>query len=286
MDTRFLESLLAVVETGSISGAARLQGLTAAAVSQRIRVLENDLNCTLLNRSAHAAVPTDACLRLLSAARNLVRDARQLGTQIDPERLHGPYRLGAVSTALLDFIPDLIDAFSSNAPGIELSIKPGTSLGLYEDLLAGNLDAAITAMPPFDLPKGVGCRVLAEQSVVHISPGEILNETVEKSSDLPWIVYDRLSWGGRMIWEAHRSVIVQNRILCELDALETITFMVSQGSGQALVPMWQGLKGRRFGLKISDISSSVTRKMVFLQLRASPTSAASALAFEALENRC
>jgi DNA-binding transcriptional LysR family regulator len=43
MDIRFLESLIAVVETGSIAGAARLQYLTAAAVSQRIQALEKEI---------------------------------------------------------------------------------------------------------------------------------------------------------------------------------------------------------------------------------------------------
>ncbi|MCV0425001.1 MAG: LysR family transcriptional regulator [Roseibium sp.] len=286
METRFLESLLAVVETGSISGAARLQGLTAAAVSQRIRVLENDLNCTLLNRSAHAAVPTDICMRLLPAARNLVKDARQLGAQIDPEGLRGPYRLGAVSTALLDFVPDLIDTFRSQAPDVAISIKPGTSLGLYEGLLSGNLDAAITAMPPFELPKGVACRVLEEQPVVHVSPGGRSGKNGARDKDLPWIIYDRLSWGGRMIWDAHRSLISHDDVICELDALETIAFMVAQGGGQALVPMWRGLKNRRFGLNIKELSGSNTRKMVFLQLSNSPTSAVSALTFEALRKGC
>ena len=36
MDSRFLESLVAVVEEGSIAAAARAQGITPAAISQRI----------------------------------------------------------------------------------------------------------------------------------------------------------------------------------------------------------------------------------------------------------
>ncbi|TYC61982.1 LysR family transcriptional regulator [Rhodobacterales bacterium] len=48
MDTRFLESLLAVVRHGSI--VAALQSLTLAAVSQRIQVLERDLGVPLFDR--------------------------------------------------------------------------------------------------------------------------------------------------------------------------------------------------------------------------------------------
>ncbi|WP_305417582.1 LysR family transcriptional regulator [Photobacterium leiognathi] len=42
MDTRFLETLITVVEQGSIAAAAREQLLTPAAVSQRIQSLERE----------------------------------------------------------------------------------------------------------------------------------------------------------------------------------------------------------------------------------------------------
>jgi DNA-binding transcriptional LysR family regulator len=282
LDTRFLQSLIAVVETGSIAGAARLQGLTAAAVSQRIRVLENELNCTLLKRSAQAAVPTENCLHLLPAARNLVLDAQRLGAHIDPGGLRGPYRLGAISTALLDFIPGLIETFRTIAPDVDLSIRPGTSLGLYEEVLSGNLDAAITVMPPFALPKGVGSRVLIEQPLVHIAPGNWEVSDDHQGGILPWILYDRLSWGGRMIWELHKSDIGQGRVLCELDALETIALMVTQGSGQAIVPRWGKLNDQQLGLKITPLPGKATRRIVFLQMQTSVTPVLGDLAFDAL----
>lgn len=72
MDTRFLESLVAVVETGSIASAARLQNLTATAVSQRIPALEVEFDTPLLSRSAHSARPTEACLNLLPRAQTLL----------------------------------------------------------------------------------------------------------------------------------------------------------------------------------------------------------------------
>ncbi|MCS5514961.1 LysR family transcriptional regulator [Pseudomonas qingdaonensis] len=59
---RFLKSLVAVVETGSIAAAARRENRTAAAISQRVQALERTLGCTLLLRTAHAIRPrTSAC---------------------------------------------------------------------------------------------------------------------------------------------------------------------------------------------------------------------------------
>ncbi len=280
MDTRFLQSLLAVVDTGSIAAAARLQGLTAAAVSQRIRVLETELDCELLNRSAHAAVPTEACLRLLAPARNLVRDAERLSAGIDPDGLRGPFRLGAVSTALLDSVPQLVKAFREKAPDAELTIRPGTSASLYENVLAGDLDAAVTVEPPFALPRGISGEVLVSQAIVHITAAGALPEGASPAP-LPWIVYDRSSWGGRMIWEACQARMAGGHILCELDALETIALLVAEGAGQAFVPRWQGLGEGKLRIRPSGVPVHLARKLVFLRKTAS-ASALCSLALAAL----
>jgi DNA-binding transcriptional LysR family regulator len=44
MDTRFLESLVTVADSGSIAEAARRLNLTPAGVTQRIRALENEID--------------------------------------------------------------------------------------------------------------------------------------------------------------------------------------------------------------------------------------------------
>lgn len=281
MDTRFLESLLAVAETGSIAAAARQQGLTAAAVSQRVRVLEADFGVALLNRGAHAAVPTEACLRLLPAARSLVEDAGQLRGALDPTGLSGPFRLGAVSTALLDFAPSVIAAVREEAPDAVLTIRPGTSLTLYEDLRAGGLDAVITVAAPFELPKDIGSAVLATQPIVHVLPGA---QGGGDRGGLPWIVYDRTSWGGRQIWEAFGANMSRGHILCELDALETIAMMVSQGSGQAVLPLWRGLETIGAGVDVRPMRPARHRQMVFLYRHSGPSPSLARLALSALQS--
>lgn len=282
MDTRFLESLLVVAETGSIAAAARQQGLTAAGVSQRIRVLEAQLGVGLLNRSAHAALPTEACLRLLPAARKLVGDAHDLSRHIDPSGLSGPFRLGAVSTCLLDYAPAVNRLFQEEAPKAELTFRPGTSAGLYQELLDGALDAIITVAAPFELPKSLKSTIIASQPVLHAQPPPAFKSD---AAALPWIVYDRASWGGRKIWEVHGREVNQGRILCELDALETIALMVSQGMGQAYLPVWSRLADQFPDLSLSSKVVNSHRDMVFLRPHASGASALTSLVLKALQTQ-
>ena len=153
MDVRFLESLVFVVEAGSIAGAARAQNLTATAISQRMRVLESELNVQLLSRSAHSVRPTQACIDILPRAHKLIREAQAIKDDIDPTGLSCKLKLGAISTALIDFIPNIFQHASREAPKVGIDIIPGTSKTLYDLLVQENIDAAILVRPVGTLPK-------------------------------------------------------------------------------------------------------------------------------------
>ncbi len=265
MDTRFLESLLAVVETGSIAAAARYQGLTAAAVSQRIRVLEAELGCRLLVRSAQSAKPTSECLRMLGAARDLVRDADRLAVHVTLDGLRGPYRLGTISTAMLDCVPKVVRQFRLKAPDVQLAVRPGSSQSLFEEFKAGIVDAVIVVAPPFTPPKEVKQALIAEEPFCLIRPAHA--GAVSDEENLPWIVYDRSTWGGRQIAKYFDKDRGDVPTLCELDSLETIAAMVEEGLGQAIVPIWGRLEDLHPTIKIIPLgaSSAELRSVVLLQ---------------------
>jgi molybdenum-dependent DNA-binding transcriptional regulator ModE len=56
MDIRYIESLICVADLGSISQAATAQGLTPAAIGQRIASLEKHFGVLLLDRTSHRAM--------------------------------------------------------------------------------------------------------------------------------------------------------------------------------------------------------------------------------------
>ncbi|PKN13415.1 MAG: LysR family transcriptional regulator [Deltaproteobacteria bacterium HGW-Deltaproteobacteria-4] len=86
METRYLKTLLKVVETGSFSKAAELLHLTQSAVSQRIKFLEEYFGHQLLDRSGNELVSTEAGRLILARAevvvaqeREMVEDLKRLG---------------------------------------------------------------------------------------------------------------------------------------------------------------------------------------------------------------
>lgn len=241
MDIRFLESLIAVVETGSIAAAARKQGLTAAALSGRIKSLEAQLGTSLLSRSAHAAKPTDACISLLPRAQSLIKQAQLLKSDIDATGLSGSLNIGCIATALTQYLPKIIRGIQQQAPNAELLIKPGDSKLLYNLLIAQKLDAAITTTPHFKLPKTIQLNILANQQLVLISKHPSDAPLKTQLLNNPFIAYDKTSWGGQRVSEWINELNLEKTILCELDSLETITELVDEGLGIAILPEWYGL---------------------------------------------
>lgn len=265
MDIRFLQSLVATVETGSIAAAARREKLTPAAISQRIQSLEQTLGCVLLARGAHSAQPTEACLSLLPRARLLIREADNLRYDAAGGGLAAALKIGAISTALTGIFPEVLDQLSRRAPNLKLMLRPGSSLQLYEQLLSGDLDAAVLVEPPFALPKGLVAHVVRHEPLVFISrdwtgPGDI----PERIRQAPFIRYDPGSWGGRLSQQYLADAGLDPDVRCDMDALEAIAMLVANGMGNSVVPAWPGL--RRDGFYLTEIPDGAMyeRRIVLL----------------------
>ena len=78
MDTRFLQSFVMVIESGSMAEAARHLDLTPAAVAARVKALEDSLDTALVQRVGRTVKATEAGVRILAQARSVLRDVRDL----------------------------------------------------------------------------------------------------------------------------------------------------------------------------------------------------------------
>lgn len=242
MDVRFLKSLVAVVENGSIAAAARRENRTAAAISQRVQALERTLGCTLLLRTAHATRPSDQCLLMLPKIRAIIEQVQALQDDVHLDGLVGEVKIGAISTALTGVLPALIERLAISAPDLKLKITPGDSRSLYEKVLNAELDAAILVRPPFQPPKALALAVLKVEPLILVAPAARVGQSLETLlREGPFIRYDARSWGGQIAQRYLDEQAIEPNVLCELDALETIIMLVAQGMGVSLVPQWVGM---------------------------------------------
>lgn len=240
METRFLQTFLAVVETGSMAEAARRLNITPSAVTQRIQALEIEIGHPLLHRSGQRMGATPTGVRVLAQARRMIVLADDMRAESSLDGDTGLLRVGTIQSALTGLLPSVLMELRRKKPKIDLYLAPGSSADLYRRLTSGDLDVAIMVKPPFAVPKSFEWKALRYERHLFISrpegSGEINPKAVLRHE--PFIRYDRNHWGGRAVDQYLRSHRIRPREQYELDSLEAIVIMVSRGLGASIVPDW------------------------------------------------
>ncbi|MEW6346601.1 MAG: LysR family transcriptional regulator [Paraburkholderia sp.] len=161
-----LESFVRAAEGGSFSGAGRRLGLTAAAVSRNVAMLERNLGVRLFHRSTRKLTLTEAGERFLVA---IGGNLHALQAAIAETAAHGSEPAGVLKVSLgptigLAYILPLLPAFLAKYPRI-------TPEWHFEnrpvDLIAENYDAAIGG--GFDLAPGLVSRTLGPVHLVAVA---------------------------------------------------------------------------------------------------------------------
>jgi DNA-binding transcriptional LysR family regulator len=239
METRFLETFLAVVQHGSMAEASRRLGVTPAAIAQRIQTLEDEIGLPLLARSGRQVRPTEAGRAILEKSKRVIADVRQLKGFAHDDQAFGALRLGAISTALTGLLPMALRQVFDTVPGVDIFLLPGTSMELYHQILDEKIDAAIVVKPPFPLPKTLRWDLVRTEPFALWAPVDWKDVSVERLiGEKPFIRYDRSNWGGRLVDVYLQARRILPREWLELDSLEAISVMVEAGLGVSIMPNW------------------------------------------------
>lgn len=135
---------VAIMETGSLAGAARRLGLSSGQASKLLARLETDLGVRLLNRSTRALAPTEVGQAYYDRIRSILDDLDTLDAEVQDRATtpRGRLRLTAPLTfGTLRLVPAL-NAFAEAFPEIDLDVSFTDRM---VNLLDEGFDAAIRA---------------------------------------------------------------------------------------------------------------------------------------------
>jgi len=168
---RDLQVFVAVVECGSMAKAAVQLGVTQPAVSEVIAGLETAFGARLFDRSPHGIETTLYGRALLDRARTVLDELRQgikdIAFLVDPTV--GELRIGAPESITAGFLPEVIEKFAADYPGISSYVDQLTTPALdLPTLRERKLDLALTRLPHSDdLPDSdLNVEVLFDDQVV------------------------------------------------------------------------------------------------------------------------
>jgi DNA-binding transcriptional LysR family regulator len=204
-----------------------------------VRSLEEDFNAPLFDRTRRVPVLTDAGLRAVERAREILALYDGIASELGENgELAGRLRIGAIHTALSGMLPAALAALRAAHPRLRILVQSGMSAELSIRIDAGELDAAVTTEPVKPYPAGLASTVLYEEGFWVIAPpGMEDHDARTLLQQHPFIRFDRRAWAGRTIDAELRRQRVRVETGMELDSQDAIIQMVASGLGAAVIPL-------------------------------------------------
>jgi len=146
-DWTHLQTLAAVAEHGSLSGAARALDSSQPTMGRHISTLEDELGVRLFERTAGGLELTTTGTELLEYARSMADAANRLSLAAEgrSEAIAGTIRITASDIVATYILPDILTALHIAEPEIELEL---VATNRSENLLQREADIAVRMYRP------------------------------------------------------------------------------------------------------------------------------------------
>ncbi len=148
-DLADLRLFIHIAESPSLTQGARRAFLSPAAASARVKALEGQLGSRLLYRDSRGVELTPAGQRLLQHARLIMRQVEYLKSEFTEygSDAAGHIRIFANTTAVTEFLPEILAGFLAARPGVTVDLQERLSRDIVRGVLDGSTDLGIIAGP-------------------------------------------------------------------------------------------------------------------------------------------
>lgn len=266
MNTRFIETFVTLAQLRNYRATARALHATPAAISLRIKSLEDDLRTVLVDRNAKEFRLTADGEYLLGYAKSVLAAARNLQTAANKENpIRGRLRLGVIETVVHSWLSLFIKQLSADYPDLEVDLTVDMSTVLQKRLLENELDL-IVRVEGIDHPEIVSTALalypvewIARQGLIAPHAKDLIRRVLQH----PILTFARGTAPQRALDEIVANLanqedipLAQTRITCS-PSVAAIVKLVKDGYGIAAIP----------GLFVSDYLESGE----FIELPIQPT---------------
>ncbi|QJA06213.1 LysR family transcriptional regulator [Thermosulfurimonas marina] len=270
VDPRKLEALVAVVENGSFSKAARRVRLSQPTVSGHIRDLEEHFELKLFDRHTRRVEPTRAGRILYEYARRILLLYRKLEREMALFKglRAGPLEVGGSTIPGQYILPYLIRDFRRDYPDIEVFLRVGDTHEIIEAVERGELEVGMVGAQE-EAPSLVFVPAL-EDEIVLVSGNERFPERLSPRDLSHWPLIAREEGSGT--WQTVQSFLREQglsleevRIVARMGSTEAVKQAVKAGLGLGFVSRRAVEDELRAGtLRIVKLSAPPIRRDFYL----------------------
>lgn len=230
-----------IVDLGSFSKTAERHLLSQSAISQQLAQLEVQHKCQLINRKKRPIELTKPGSLLYQAARDMLDRYEQFKTELNAMKSSSSYRLNvaAIFSIGMHALPGYVKRFMVSYPNVNVHIEYLDADKIYEQVLSGDADVGIVAMPKRDKRLEV-YDFADEELVLAASPKHPLSELegvdVHKLQFERFVAFEKgvptRDWIDSILNQYNVAV----RPVMEFDNIETIKRAVEINAGVSILP--------------------------------------------------
>lgn len=147
MELAQLEIFLAVVEEGSVTGAARRLHRVPSNVTTRLKQLEAELGKDLFVREKLRLRLSPTGTAFLEYARRILSLVSEACTTVVGDQPHGVFAIGSLESTAAVRLPKVLATFYQRYPRVQLDLSTGSSSVMIEGVVEGRLAAAFVDGP-------------------------------------------------------------------------------------------------------------------------------------------
>jgi DNA-binding transcriptional LysR family regulator len=267
LDVRRMQVLRAVVDSGSVTGAAAVLGYTPSAVSQQVAVLEKEAGAELLERVGRGVRPTAAGLLLTEHAGAIGRQLAEAEAAL-ADLLAG--RSGRLSvryfaTAGAGLVAPAVARLRELHPGVQLDLRlTGDPENAFAEVREGRADLALVVRT--EGASGVRLVPLLDDPYLAVLPRghRLAARRSVRLEELAEEAFVGSEWPGPCLdaqLDACAQVGFRPRFVVESEDYLTAQGFVAAGLGVSLVPRL-GLGSRHPGVVVREVRDPVPVRAV------------------------
>lgn len=149
LDLNLLRVFDAIMSEQNLTRAASRLAMTQPAVSNALRRLRDALGDELLIRTAHGVKPTPRAETLWPSVRRALSELEEAvaPTGFDVSKLNTTFRMAMADATAALWLPALVRAIESEAPGLNVRMVPLTTRDPRPMLLRGDIDLSMGFFP-------------------------------------------------------------------------------------------------------------------------------------------
>ena len=236
---RQLRLFLALAETGSVSGAARVMHVTQPTASMQLKDVSDSVGVPLYHVVGRKVHLTEMGLELAATARTMMQAWEAFEQRADAVKglTRGRLRIAVVSTAKY-FMPHVVGSFCRAHPEIDVSLEILNRDGVVQRLRDNRDDLYVMSMPPTDM--ALADEVFMPNPIVVIAASahalaRRTRLTLDDLRDQRFILREKGS-GTRMAADQHfRQQRFRPDVRLELGSNEAIKESVAGGLGVGVI---------------------------------------------------